>query len=71
MGGDTDDEGGSISIDVSGNIYTAGYFTGTADFDPGPGIFNLTSPGNEYARNIFISKLDASGNFVWAKTLGE
>ncbi|MBK8192111.1 MAG: SBBP repeat-containing protein [Lewinellaceae bacterium] len=50
MGGDTDDEGNSITIDASGNIYSTGYFMGGIygnDFDPGPGDFNLTSAGGK------------------------
>jgi gliding motility-associated-like protein len=66
-GGTGNDISYSIATDASGNVLTTGYFTGTGDFDPGAGTFNLTSPGN---RDIFISKLDASGNFVWAKRLG-
>lgn len=61
------DEGNAITIDASGNVYTTGYFGGTADFDPGPGTFNLISSSGI---DIFISKLDASGNFVWAKNVG-
>jgi PKD repeat protein len=57
----------SIAVDPSGNIYTTGVFEGTADFDPGPATFYLTSTGYT---DIFISKLDASGNFVWAKRVG-
>jgi len=57
----------SITIDASGNVYTTGYFSGTSDFDPGTGVFNLTTTG---VNDIFISKLDASGNFVWAKSMG-
>jgi hypothetical protein len=67
LGGSSNDEATGISIDGSGNVYTTGYFTGTADFDPGAGTTNLTSAGSP---NIFISKLDAGGNFVWAKSLG-
>ena len=37
------------------------------DFDPGPGTYNLVSAGFD---DIFISKLDASGAFVWAKRMG-
>ncbi|MCU0436341.1 MAG: SBBP repeat-containing protein [Raineya sp.] len=61
------DAGNSIAVDASGNIYTTGYFQGTADFDPNTGVANLTSAG---MFDIFISKLDISGNFVWAKRLG-
>ncbi len=59
--------GRSISVDSSGNVFTTGNFYGTGDFDPGPGIFNLSSAGSA---DIFISKLDSSGFFVWAKRLG-
>ena len=68
MGGADSDKGSSIAIDGSGNVYTTGCFFGTADFDPGAGVFNLTEAG--YG-DIFISKLDASGNFVWAKAMGD
>ncbi|HEY9082330.1 MAG TPA: SBBP repeat-containing protein [Vicingaceae bacterium] len=67
MGGTNEDRGYSITTDVSGNVYSTGYFYDTADFDPGVGVFNLSSIGD---RDIFISKLDASGNFVWAKSIG-
>ena len=61
LGGTGSDYGYSISVDAAGNVYTTGCFTGTADFDPGSGVFNLTSAGGF---DIFISKLDASGNFA-------
>jgi hypothetical protein len=55
----------SIILDDSGNVFTTGSFQGTADFDPGPGTYFL-GPGSN---NFFISKLDSSGNFVWAKAI--
>ena len=61
------EEGRGIAIDQSGNVHTTGWFLGTADFDPGPGIFSLTTAGYE---DIFVSKLDPSGNFIWAKNAG-
>jgi hypothetical protein len=68
MGTNSSDAGTSLHVDVLGNIYTAGYFQGTGDFDPGTGSNNLTS--NNASRDIFIQKLDASGNFVWVSTVG-
>lgn len=67
MGGASDDYPSALAIDAAGNIYTTGYFSLTADFDPNAGIFNLIST---YYIDIFISKLDAAGNFVWAKGMG-
>jgi len=54
--------------DVLGNVYITGFFYGTVDFDPGPGVYNLSTIGNN--ADIFISCLNASGNFLWAKSVG-
>lgn len=67
MGGTSFNNGSSIVLDAAGNVYTTGSFQGTADFDPGVGVFNLTAVG---AGDVFISKLDAAGNFIWAKQMG-
>jgi hypothetical protein len=42
-------------------------FSGTVDFDPSATVGNLSGPTN--GDDGFISKLDASGNFVWIKQL--
>jgi hypothetical protein len=57
--------GTGIAVDDAGDVYTIGTFTGTVDFDPGPGTFNLTVAGNSAA--AFLEKLDAAGNFVWVR----
>jgi hypothetical protein len=57
----------SMALDASANIYLTGYFTGTVDFDPGAGTFNMTSYG---LSDIYVLKLDANGNFLWAKQMG-
>ncbi|MCH8904439.1 MAG: SBBP repeat-containing protein, partial [Bacteroidetes bacterium] len=67
MGGTDNEAGLSITTDSSGNVYVTGYYKGTVDFDPGAATFNLTSNGGW---DIFIQKLDASGNFIWAKSMG-
>ena len=61
--------GQAVSVDSSGNVYSTGWFNGTADFDPGAGTFNLINSG-QFGADIFISKLDSDGNFVWAKGMG-
>lgn len=62
--------GRTITSDASGNVYIAGGFKGTVDFDPSTDIFNLTvSIPDGSDSDAFISKLDASGNFLWAKQL--
>jgi len=70
FGGLADDNAASITIDPSGNVYTTGFFQGTVDFDPGPGIANLTSAGFAGFGDIFVQKMDVSGNFLWAKAFG-
>ncbi len=67
FGGAQYDMGKSVTVDADGNIITTGYFEGTVDFDPGAGVFNLTSAGDQ---DIFIQKMNASGNFIWAKSVG-
>ncbi|HJS01358.1 MAG TPA: SBBP repeat-containing protein [Flavobacterium sp.] len=68
IGGADWDEGTSIKTDQNNNVYTVGLFSGTVDFDPSIGVFNLTSVGE---KDAFICKLDAAGNFIWAKQYGD
>lgn len=67
IGGASDDIGKAITIDALGNIYSTGTFSGTADFDPSGGIYNLTATGSI---DIFISKYNSNGSLVWAKKVG-
>lgn len=60
----------AISTDKDNNIYTAGFFYGTIDFDPGQNEFNIQATGNWPEPDIFVSKLDSLGNFLWAKAMG-
>ncbi len=63
------DYGNSIAVDGSGNHYTTGAFSNiNVDFDPGTGVAPLSSKGSE---DIFIAKYDASGNYLWAKSIGD
>jgi hypothetical protein len=61
------DEGWDIAVDPGSFVYLTGAFQNTVDFDPGAGTTNLTSAGGY---DIFLSKLDDNGNFLWAKATG-
>ncbi len=67
IGGTTNDESYSLALDNLNNICYTGYFTGTADFNPGSSIYNLTSNGD---KDIFIAKLNSTGAFIWAYKFG-
>lgn len=57
------------SIYVKNNfLYMTGRFRGTVDFDPNYGVTNLISNNN--SDDAFILKLDTSGNYVWANSIG-
>jgi gliding motility-associated-like protein len=60
--------GRTVGVDQFGNVYSAGLFQRTVDFDPGPGLFTMTAT-NQYEEAIYITKLDADGNFVWARQI--
>jgi hypothetical protein len=45
----------------------AGSFSGTVNFDPGSGTFNLTSAGG---KDIFVASYDRMGRLLWAKGIG-
>ncbi|MBM3866709.1 MAG: hypothetical protein FJ381_12630, partial [Verrucomicrobia bacterium] len=61
------DEGRVVGVDEVGNVTVAGTFSGTADFDPGVGVQNITSSGG---RDVFVQKLDARGGVLWTRTFG-
>ncbi|WP_192579327.1 Ig-like domain-containing protein [Dyadobacter aurulentus] len=64
-------EGNKVQVDAAGNVYSTGYFRGSADFDPGTGTHIMQSNSTiSGAGNTYIQKLDTEGNFVWAKSFG-
>jgi hypothetical protein len=56
-----------LATDTQGNIYGNGFFTGTTDFDPSNGAFNVTPTG---LSDTFTLKINSDGNFSWVKTIG-
>ena len=64
---------GAGQIDVArtaevspGYIDVGGDFRGTVDFDPGPGVTNLTGSANG---DLFLLRLSDAGNFMWVKQM--
>lgn len=62
-GGTSEDQGCGIAIDNNGNSYVSGYFKDSATL----GTTVLTSNG---MKDIFFTKLDSDGNFLWTKQCG-
>jgi len=68
VGGPREDRSNGIGVDAAGNIYIAGFFEDTADFDPGPGVYKMAVSSTAFQdEDAFVLKLDNDGNFVWAK----
>ncbi len=57
-------EGYSVAVDLSGNVYVTGYFSGLVLT---VGSYTLTNAGDG---DMFLAKYDASGNVLWAKSAG-
>lgn len=65
ISGAGDSRGRDIAVDGSGNAYVVGTYTGSADFDPGPG----TLIRNTAVQDGFVVKLTAAGSLTWAQVL--
>lgn len=58
----------AVVTDADGNVYLTGQFEDVADFDPGPGTYNLGfSPGQ--IPQLFVWKLSSAGDLVWARAI--
>ncbi|MDQ3047912.1 MAG: gliding motility-associated C-terminal domain-containing protein [Bacteroidota bacterium] len=62
-GGNANDEALDVVHDASGNIYSTGYFSQSARFD------NMTFASAGMS-DVFISKQDSLGKFLWVSTAG-
>ncbi len=57
--------GRAIDVNNSGEIYVAGLYYGTVDFDTTSAAVSLT--GSTSSENIFIAKYGTAGNLLWVK----
>ncbi|HEV8600748.1 MAG TPA: SBBP repeat-containing protein [Gemmatimonadales bacterium] len=58
---------GGLALDGQGGTALLGQFSGSADFDPGPGNASKTSIS---AADLFLARYDANGSFLSVVTLG-
>ena len=58
----------TVAVDDSGNIFVAGEFTDTVDFDPSRTGQNRSSSSG--SRDIFVAKFDSSGNYISVIRIG-
>ncbi|MEZ4968024.1 MAG: hypothetical protein R2791_22475, partial [Saprospiraceae bacterium] len=61
------ENGEDLDFTATGNICLTGFFSGTVDFDPGPGVSNLVSAGG---LDAFLATYDPNGNLIWADRMG-
>ncbi|GLR19591.1 LamG-like jellyroll fold domain-containing protein [Portibacter lacus] len=67
IGGSGSDESRESSVDSDGNVYVAGSFSSTVDFDPSAAESSLTSNGSI---DIFVVKYNSIGGHEWSFSLG-
>lgn len=63
FGNETEQAANGLALDSAGNVLLTGMFLGTVDFGGGP----LTDPDEG---DVFVLKLNASGEHVWSKQFG-
>ncbi|MHC4549980.1 MAG: NHL repeat-containing protein [Planctomycetota bacterium] len=69
LGGTESDFAGAVAVDGAGNLYVAGGFGGTVDFDPGPKEELRTAVSASW-RDAFVAKYDAAGGLQWVVAFG-
>ncbi len=62
-GGGSSDDGSALDLDTDANVYVTGKFYGDVSF----GTTELSSAGSY---DVFVTKLDSSGNWQWAAQAG-
>ncbi len=61
------DYAGEILLSSTNEVYIAGGFANTVDFEYGPGSTTLTSAGGFFGLDSYLLKLNTLGQFVWVK----
>jgi len=59
----------AVAADGAGNLYVAGTFNGTVDFDAGAATTNLSNAGDTSTADAYLAKYTAAGRLVWVGQL--
>lgn len=60
--------GRGVATDAQANVVAAGNFLGSVDFDPGPGVVNVTADAN--GTDQFVAKYAADRTLAWVRSFG-
>lgn len=66
FGGTDGDIGNAVTVDAAGNVYFTGLFTSSVMAVGTVMLTNTSTTGSD----VFVAKLDPSGNTIWAKSAG-
>lgn len=67
FGGTDTEYGRGVATDSAGNVYTAGHYFGTTDFDSSAGTDTRTAAGSG---DIYVIRRNADGSYAWTWTAG-
>ncbi|MBL0316850.1 MAG: hypothetical protein IPP69_14230 [Flavobacteriales bacterium] len=67
LGSSSNEDIHSVTVDQNGHIIIVGGFYATIDFDPGPGVNEMTANGD---MDLYIAKYDSESNLQWVKQIG-
>jgi hypothetical protein len=68
IGGTSDDSCNSITTDLAGNIYVAGFFGVVVDFGTDFGTIDSKSSAGDF--DVFITRINANGGYGWTRRMG-
>lgn len=72
IGGSGSTNAHDISVETHGKfeVYITGTFSGTTDFDPNAGVYNMSVASSGFwSQEVFFEKLDENGAYEWAEQI--
>lgn len=60
----------AVAVDASNNVYAAGEFQNTVDFNPQGPVRAILQSASADMNDAFLCKYDAAGSFQWARAWG-